>query len=119
MGGGYVRGNRHVYVHDARAHVSLDRALAEEPSHRPAVRNHPEWRDRFDGNKADLLPTGTNAYIPMQPGGVLKLKHGNDSLTVTIGIIKDDEFELVARPAALRHLRWHRESVAREWTQEA
>jgi hypothetical protein len=42
------------------------------------------WRDRFDVNKADLLPTGTNAYLTMQPGRVLKLKHGNDTLTVTI-----------------------------------
>ena len=42
------------------------------------------WRDRFDVNKADLLPTGTNAYITMQPGRVLKLKHGLDTLTVTI-----------------------------------
>jgi len=42
------------------------------------------WRDRFDVNKADLLPTGKNAYITMQPGRVLRLKHGMDSLTVTI-----------------------------------
>src|SRR4026207_823995 len=31
----------------------------------------PAWRDRFDVNKADLLPTGKNAYITMQPGRVL------------------------------------------------
>jgi len=49
-----------------------------------ALQSRPEWRDRFDVDKADLLPTGTNAYIPMQPGRVLKLKHGNDTLTVTI-----------------------------------
>ena len=42
------------------------------------------WRDTFDIDKADLLPTGTNTYIPMQPGRVLKLKHGNDTLTVTV-----------------------------------
>jgi hypothetical protein len=42
------------------------------------------WRDKFDVNKANLLPTGTNPYITMQPGRVLKLKHGNDTLTVTI-----------------------------------
>ena len=43
-----------------------------------------EWRDRFDVNKADLRPTGTNVYITMQPGRVLKLKHGTDTLTITI-----------------------------------
>jgi hypothetical protein len=42
------------------------------------------WRDRFAVNKADLLPTGTNAYITMQPGRVLKLSSGRDTLTVTI-----------------------------------
>ena len=49
-----------------------------------AAQSRPEWRDRFDVNKADLLPTGMNAYIPVQPGRVLKLKHGNDTLTVTV-----------------------------------
>jgi hypothetical protein len=49
-----------------------------------APQSRREWRDRFDVNKADLLPTGTNAYITMQPGRVLKLRHGNDTLTVTI-----------------------------------
>jgi hypothetical protein len=42
------------------------------------------WRDQFDVNKADLLPTGTNPYITMQPGRVLSLKNGIDTLTVTI-----------------------------------
>jgi hypothetical protein len=42
------------------------------------------WRDRFDVNKADLLPPGSNAYITMQPGRVLTLKKGIDTLTVTI-----------------------------------
>ena len=42
------------------------------------------WRDHFEVDKADLLPTGTNAYITMQPGRVLRLKHGNDTLTVTV-----------------------------------
>lgn len=42
------------------------------------------WRDRFDVNKADLLPTGANAYITLQPGRVLKLAHGSDTLTVSI-----------------------------------
>ena len=65
---------------------SLDRVSAGEAGVRRsgAPQSHPEWRDRFDVNKADLLPTGTNAYITMQPGRVLKLKHGNDTLAVTV-----------------------------------
>jgi hypothetical protein len=42
------------------------------------------WRDRFEVNKADLLPTGENPYLTMQPGRVLRLAHGNDTLTVSI-----------------------------------
>ena len=42
------------------------------------------WRDRFEVNKSNLLPTGSNPYITMQPGRVLQLKHGSDTLTVTI-----------------------------------
>jgi hypothetical protein len=42
------------------------------------------WRDRFEVNKSDLLPTGNNPFITMQPGRVLKLKHGIDTLTITI-----------------------------------
>ena len=42
------------------------------------------WRDRFDVNKSDLLPTGDNPYLTMQPGRVLTLAKGIDTLTVTI-----------------------------------
>jgi hypothetical protein len=42
------------------------------------------WRDRFDVNRADLLATGNNPYITMQPGRVLRLTNGVDTLTVTI-----------------------------------
>ena len=65
---------------------SPDHATAVETGARrnSAPQSHREWRDRFDVNKADLLPTGTNAYITMQPGRVLKLKHGADTLTITI-----------------------------------
>jgi hypothetical protein len=64
---------------------SLDRTPAAAPALRGSVaQSRPEWRERFDVNKADLLPTGTNAYITMQPGRVLKLKHANDTLTVTV-----------------------------------
>src|SRR3954467_1292224 len=49
-----------------------------------AVDQTATWRSTFDVSKADLLPTGTNPYITMQPGRVLKLAHGHDTLTVTI-----------------------------------
>jgi hypothetical protein len=42
------------------------------------------WRDTFEVNTSNLLPTGTNLFITMEPGRVLTLKHGNDTLTVTI-----------------------------------
>ena len=42
------------------------------------------WRDRFEVDKARLLPTGNNPYISMQPGRVLTLKHGSDTLTITV-----------------------------------
>jgi hypothetical protein len=42
------------------------------------------WQDRFDIDKADLRPTGTNPYISMQPGRALRLTHGNDTLIVTV-----------------------------------
>jgi hypothetical protein len=42
------------------------------------------WRDRFDIDRADLLPTGKNPYITMQPGRVLTLKHGVDTLTISV-----------------------------------
>ena len=42
------------------------------------------WRDRFDVNKADLLPTGNNPYITMQPGRVLTLRNGVDTLVVAV-----------------------------------
>jgi hypothetical protein len=64
---------------------SFDHTLAGESGARSsAPQSRPEWRDRFDVNKTDLLPTGTNVYLPMQPGRVLKLKHGNETLTVTV-----------------------------------
>ena len=42
------------------------------------------WRDRFDVDKSNLLPTGDNPYIPMQPGRTLTLKQGIDTLTITV-----------------------------------
>jgi len=65
---------------------SFDHTLAVESGAGPgsAPQTRREWRDRFEVNKADLLPAGTNPYITIQPGRVLELKHGNDTLTVTI-----------------------------------
>ena len=42
------------------------------------------WRERFELDKTTLLPTGSNRYIPMQPGRVLLLKNGADTLTITV-----------------------------------
>ncbi len=42
------------------------------------------WRETFRVNKADLAPTGSNPYLAIQPGRVLKLAHGNDRLTISI-----------------------------------
>ena len=69
-----------------RSRFFPDHATAVETGARrnSALQSHGEWRDRFDVNKADLLPTGTNAYITMQPGRVLKLKHGTDTFTITV-----------------------------------
>jgi len=42
------------------------------------------WRENFGVSKANLAATGNNPLIPIQPGRVLKLTDGKDSLTVTI-----------------------------------
>ncbi len=42
------------------------------------------WRETFEVSKSDLAPTGNNPWLTMQPGRVLKLRNGIDSLTVTI-----------------------------------
>jgi hypothetical protein len=44
----------------------------------------PGWRETFDVSKADLLPQGNNPYLTMQPGRVLRLKNGIDTLTITV-----------------------------------
>lgn len=69
---------------NARWGVATSIALVAYAAAISAGQSGGTWRDRFDVDKADLLPTGTNAYIAMQPGRVLKLKHGPDTLTVTI-----------------------------------
>ncbi|HTL28564.1 MAG TPA: hypothetical protein VL282_05070 [Tepidisphaeraceae bacterium] len=42
------------------------------------------WRNEFDVNKADLMPTGDNPLLTIQPGRVQKMKNGIDTLTITI-----------------------------------
>jgi hypothetical protein len=42
------------------------------------------WRDTFDVSKTDLSATGNNSYLPIKPGQVHKMAHGNDRLTVSI-----------------------------------
>ena len=42
------------------------------------------WRETFEVSKSDLAPTGNNPWLTIQPGRVLKLRNGIDSLTVTI-----------------------------------
>jgi len=59
-------------------------ALVVQGSAMSASQSGGSWRDQFTVNRGDLAPTGTNPYITMQPGRVLRLKHGNDTLTVTI-----------------------------------
>jgi hypothetical protein len=42
------------------------------------------WRDSFDVSKSDLSATGANQWLAIQPGRVLKLRSGKDTLTITI-----------------------------------
>jgi hypothetical protein len=42
------------------------------------------WRETFAVSKSDLAPTGNNPWLTIQPGRVLELRHGIDSLTITI-----------------------------------
>jgi hypothetical protein len=42
------------------------------------------WRETFEVSKSDLAPTGNNRWLTIQPGRVLELRHGIDSLTVTV-----------------------------------
>src|SRR5882672_9295946 len=42
------------------------------------------WRETFEVSKSDLAPTGNNPWLTIQPGRVLQLRNGSDTLTVTI-----------------------------------
>jgi hypothetical protein len=45
---------------------------------------HDGWRAQFDVKTADLSPTGNNRWFPLQPGRVLELRHGGDTLTIKV-----------------------------------
>jgi hypothetical protein len=65
--------------------IACTSALTESRAEtRPQAKRDTAWQDRFDVRTSDLLPTGSNPFIPMQPGRVLRLKHGADTLTVTV-----------------------------------
>ena len=57
---------------------------AEEEKAERAEATEAGWRESFDVRKSDLAATGNNSYLTIQPGKVLKLRQGKDSLTVTI-----------------------------------
>jgi hypothetical protein len=59
-------------------------ANAKSEKQERATTTQSGWRETFIVNKADLAPRGNNPYVPIQPGKVLKLAHGNDRLTVSI-----------------------------------
>jgi hypothetical protein len=68
---------------DSRTHSTpkLERASVKSQISRA---EHSGWLESFDVSKADLLPEGDNPFIKMQPGRVLRLKHGNDTLTLSV-----------------------------------
>jgi len=42
------------------------------------------YRQKFDVDKSNLSAVGDNPYLTMRPGRVLKLKHGIDTLIITV-----------------------------------
>lgn len=87
MNGTKVRAMRGVTLQVAVVAFALFPSPIDGKSFRSALTNSQAesgWRLTFDVHKSNLVPTGTNPYITMQPGRVLKLKHGSDTLTVTI-----------------------------------
>jgi hypothetical protein len=43
-----------------------------------------DFRQTFDVRKGDLRPTGDNRFMPLKPGNSLVLKHGIDTLTISV-----------------------------------
>ena len=42
------------------------------------------WRESFAVSRSDLAATGSNPWLTIQPGRVLELRNGIDSLTITV-----------------------------------
>src|SRR5947207_9627800 len=68
-----------VVAEDGRIVSKIKEGAAEENE---AEAKEAGWRETFDVNKSDLQATGNNRYLTIQPGRVLRLRHGIDSLTV-------------------------------------
>jgi hypothetical protein len=73
-----------VVAEDGKIVSKLQEGSAEEQAEDKREAQEAGWREDFDVPKANLQPTGANPLIPIQPGRVLKLTDGKDSLTVTI-----------------------------------
>jgi hypothetical protein len=56
----------------------------DESDEAPHAARTAEWRETFDVRTPDLTAVGNNPWLTIQPGRVLKLRHGGDSLTITI-----------------------------------
>jgi hypothetical protein len=76
---------RHDATSSARENESA-RGAAEQASENmePVATREAGWRENFEVRRSDLAPTGNNAWLTIQPGRVLKLRHGIDSLTISI-----------------------------------
>jgi hypothetical protein len=59
-------------------------AEEREADRKEAAAKGDGWRDHFDVRVSDLTPTGNNPWLTIQPGRVLKLKSGADTLTVSV-----------------------------------
>ena len=72
---------------DGRIISKLAEGNAEErtaDSSQSGQAREPGWRETFDVSKPDLLPQGNNPYLTMQPGRVLRLRNGIDTLSITV-----------------------------------
>ncbi len=60
------------------------RSSPEKEAAKESTKATDGWQDRFVVSKAQLAAEGNNRFLPIQPGRVLKLAHGNERLTVSI-----------------------------------
>jgi len=61
---------------------AADKQEAKSAEKKPA--DNDDFRKDFKVDKANLTATGDNPYLSIKPGVVIVMKHGIDSLTVTI-----------------------------------